>query len=70
MMCKKAKNIVKGDCFEYDNSLYVAIDDFSEGYIWITKPEYYNQFGTYSYTSAGALQVGGDINVKICLFER
>lgn len=53
---KKMRDLRTGDVFVRDGFTYVAIDDPYYGTVWATKPEYVNEKGVYSYTSAILLQ--------------
>ena len=56
------KSLKCGNVFEKDGYTEVAISDAYNGYIWVTKPEYYNEEENYSYTSAACIPVE-DIDV-------
>ena len=49
-------NLRIGDVFVRNGFTYVAIADPYYGTVWVTKPEYVNEKGVYSYTSAILLQ--------------
>lgn len=53
---EKMNNLRTGDVFVRDGFTYVAIADPYYGTVWVTKPEYVNEEGVYSYTSATLLQ--------------
>ena len=53
---KKMRDLRTGDVFVRDDFTYVAIADPYYGTVWVTKPEYVNEKGVYSYTSAILLQ--------------
>ena len=53
---KKMRDIRTGDVFVRDDFTYVAIADPYYGTVWVTKPEFINEEGVYSYTSAALLQ--------------
>ena len=57
------KNLKKRNVFEKNGVIEVAIDDAYNGYIWVTTPNYYNESGMYTYTSAALLPIE-DINVR------
>jgi hypothetical protein len=53
---KKMRDLRTGDVFVRDDFTYVAIADPYYGTVWVTKPEFINEEGVYSYTSAALLQ--------------
>lgn len=53
---KKMSDLRTGDVFVRDGVTYVAIADPYYGTVWVTKPEFVNEEGVYSYTSAALLQ--------------
>lgn len=53
---KKMRDLRTGDVFVRDDFTYVAIVDPYYGTVWVTKPEFINEEGVYSYTSAALLQ--------------
>lgn len=53
---KKMRDLRTGDVFVRDDFTYVAIADPYYGTVWATKPEFINEEGVYSYTSAALLQ--------------
>lgn len=53
---KKMCDLKTGDVFVRDGFTYVAIADPYYGTVWVTKPEFINEEGVYSYTSAALLQ--------------
>lgn len=53
---KKMRDLRAGDVFVRDGFTYVAIADPYYGTVWVTKPEFINEEGVYSYTSATLLQ--------------
>ena len=53
---KKMRDLRTGDVFVRDGFTYVAIDDPYYGTVWVTTPEFANEYGAYSYTSAALLQ--------------
>ena len=53
---KKMRDLRAGDVFVRDGFTYVAIADPYYGTAWVTKPEFTNEKGVYSYTSAALLQ--------------
>lgn len=53
---KKMRDLRTGDVFVRDDFTYVAIADPYYGTVWATKPEFVNEEGVYSYTSAALLQ--------------
>ena len=53
---KKMRDLRAGDVFVRDGFTYVAIADPYYGTVWVTKPEFINEEGVYSYTSAALLQ--------------
>lgn len=53
---KKMRDLRTGDVFVRDDFTYVAIADPYCGTVWVTKPEFINEEGVYSYTSAALLQ--------------
>ena len=53
---KKMRDLRTGDVFVRDDFTYVAIADPYYGTVWVTKPEFINDKGVYSYTSAALLQ--------------
>ena len=53
---KKMRDLRTGDVFVRDNFTYVAIADPYYGTVWVTTPEFVNEYGAYSYTSAALLQ--------------
>lgn len=53
---KKMCDLKTGDVFVRDGFTYIAIADPYYGTVWVTKPEFVNENGVYSYTSAALLQ--------------
>lgn len=53
---KKMRDLRTGDVFVRDDFTYVAIAAPYYGTVWVTKPEFINEEGVYSYTSAALLQ--------------
>ena len=53
---KKMSDLRTGDVFVRDGVTYIAIADPYYGTVWVTKPEFVNEKGVYSYTSAALLQ--------------
>lgn len=53
---KKMRDLRAGDVFVRDDFTYVAIADPYYGTVWVTTPEFVNEEGVYSYTSAALLQ--------------
>lgn len=53
---KKMCDLRTGDVFVRDDFTYVAIADPYYGTVWVTTPEFVNEEGVYSYTSAALLQ--------------
>lgn len=53
---KKMRDLRTGDVFVRDDFTYVAIAVPYYGTVWVTKPEFINEEGVYSYTSAALLQ--------------
>ena len=53
---KKMRDLRTGDVFVRDGFTYVAIADPYYGTVWVTTPEFVNEYGAYSYTSAALLQ--------------
>ena len=53
---KKLRDLRTGDVFVRDDFTYGAIADPYYGTVWVTKPEFINEEGVYSYTSAALLQ--------------
>lgn len=53
---KKMRDLRIGDVFVRDDFTYVAIADPYYGTVWVTTPEFVNEEGVYSYTSAALLQ--------------
>lgn len=53
---KKMRDLRTGDVFVRDDFTYVAIADPYYGTVWVTKPEFINEEGVYSYTSVALLQ--------------
>lgn len=53
---KKMRDLRTGDVFVRDDFTYVAIADPYYGTVWVTKLEFINEEGVYSYTSAALLQ--------------
>lgn len=53
---KKMRDLRTGDVFVRADFTYVAIADPYYGTVWVTKPEFINEEGVYSYTSAALLQ--------------
>lgn len=53
---KKMRDLRIGDVFVRDDFTYVAIADPYYGTVWVTMPEFVNEEGVYSYTSAALLQ--------------
>lgn len=62
---KKMRNLRIGDVFVRDGFTYVAIADPYYGTVWVTKPEYVNEKGVYSYTSAILLQYEPEDEAKV-----
>lgn len=58
------KNLKNRNVFEKDGVVEVAISDAYNDYIWTTTPNYYNEDGMYTYTSAALLQIE-DVNVRL-----
>ena len=50
------RDLRTGDVFVRDDFTYVATDDPHYGTVWVTTPEFVNEDGVYSYTSAALLQ--------------
>lgn len=57
---KKMRDLRAGDVFVRDDFTYVAIADPYYGTVWVTTPEFVNEEGVYSYTSAALLQYEQD----------
>lgn len=53
---KKMRDLRAGDVFVRDGFTYVAIADPYYGTVWVTKPEFVNENGVYSCTSAALLR--------------
>ena len=53
---KKMRDLRTGDVFVRGGLTYVAIADPYYGTVWVTKPEFVNENGVYSYTLADLLQ--------------
>lgn len=53
---KKMCDLKTGDVFVRDGFTYIAIADPYYGTVWVTTPEFVNEEGVYSYTSAALLQ--------------
>lgn len=62
---KKMRDLRTGDVFVRDDFTYVAIADPYYGTVWVTKPEFVNEKGVYSYTSAALLQYEPDDEAEI-----
>lgn len=53
---KKMRDLRTGDVFVRGGLTYIAIADPYYGTVWVTKPEFVNENGVYSYTSAALLK--------------
>lgn len=62
---KKMRDLRTGDVFVRDDFTYVAIADPYYGTVWATKPEFVNEKGVYSYTSAALLQYEPDDEAEV-----
>lgn len=62
---KKMRDLRTGDVFIRDNATYIAIADPYYGTVWVTKPEFVNEKGVYSYTSATLLQYEPDDEAEV-----
>lgn len=62
---KKMSDLRTGDVFVRDDFTYVSIADPYYGTVWVTKLEYVNEEGVYSYTSAVLLQYEPDDEVEV-----
>lgn len=62
---KKMRDLETGDIFEREGFTYVAIADPYYGTVWATKPEYVNEEGVYSYTSALLLKFNPEDEIRI-----
>lgn len=62
---EKMNNLRTGDIFVRDDFTYVAIADPYYGTVWATKPEFVNEKGVYSYTSAALLQYEPDDEAEV-----
>lgn len=62
---KKMRDLRTGDVFVRDDFTYVAIADPYYGTVWATKPEFVNEKGVYSYTSAALLQYEQDDEAEV-----
>lgn len=62
---KKMRDLESCDVFVRDGFTYVAIADPYYGTVWVTKPEYVNEKGVYSYTSATLLQYELDDEAEV-----
>ena len=62
---KKMRDLITGDVFVRDSVTYVAIADPYYGTVWVTKPEFVNEKGVYSYTSVALLQYEPDDEVEV-----
>lgn len=62
---KKMRDLITGDVFVRDSVTYVAIADPYYGTLWVTKPEFVNEKGVYSYTSADLLQYEPDDEAEV-----
>lgn len=62
---KKMCDLKTGDVFVRDGFTYIAIADPYYGTVWVTKPEFVNENGVYSYTSADLLQYKPDDKAEV-----
>lgn len=62
---KKMRDLRAGDVFVRDDFTYIAIADPYYGTVWVTKPEFVNENGVYSYTSADLLQYKPDDKAEV-----
>lgn len=62
---KKMCDLKTGDVFVRDGFTYIAIADSYYGTVWVTKPEFVNENGVYSYTSADLLQYKPDDKAEV-----
>lgn len=62
---KKMCDLKTGDVFVRDGFTYVAIADPYYGTVWVTKPEFVNENGVYSCTSADLLQCKPDDEAEV-----
>lgn len=62
---KKMRDLESGDVFVRDGVTYVAIAEPYYGTVWVTKPEFVNEKGAYSYTSATLLQYEPDDEAEV-----
>ena len=60
-MLKQAKYLVEGDVFEHKGRTEVAIDNFQDGYIWVTKPgNYHGAKMAAGYTNTALIKIDGE----------
>lgn len=62
---EKMNNLRTGDIFVRGGLTYVAIADPYYGTVWVTKPEFVNENGVYSYTLADLLQYKPEDEVEV-----
>lgn len=62
---KKMRDLRTGDVFVRGGLTYVAIADPYYGTVWVTKPEFVNENGVYSYTLADLLQYKPEDEVEV-----
>lgn len=51
------KDLKRNDVFELNGRIEIAIDDVSNGYVWTTTPQFFNDECIYGYTSASILKI-------------
>lgn len=62
---KKMSDLRTGDVFMQDGFTYVTIASPYCGTVWVTKPEFVNENGVYSYASAALLQYEPEDEVEV-----
>lgn len=60
------KDLKSRNVFKKDGSISVVISDASDENVWVTLPEYFNELGNYTYSSAALIPVE---EIEVILLE-